>query len=267
MKQIIVPIKQVPETSNVKMDPETGTMIRKGLESIINPLDLYALESALLLKDNLGIKVNVLSMGPKTAEEALREALALGCDDAILLSDRSFGGSDTWSTSYTLSQAIQKLGNFDLIICGERATDGETGQVGPGIAAFLKLPLITFVRKILVIENETLKVERLVEDGIEKIRSNLPAVITVVKEIANPRLPTLKGMRRAKAQEILVWGPDHIDANLDWIGLKGSPTRVVKIDKPKVFRDGKILLAKTPEQIGEAAEEIIGYLRKNHFID
>ena len=266
MNHIIVPIKQVPETSNVKMDPETGTMIRKGLESIINPLDLYALETALLLKEKWDSRITVISMGPKNAEDALREALALGCDDAVLLCDKAFRGADTWATSYTLAQGIRKLEHFDLIICGERATDGETGQVGPGIAAFLDLPLITFVRKIFTKENGFISLERLVEGGIEVLETELPALITVVKEIANPRLPTLRGMKKAKAKDIPVFVVQDLDVNPNWVGLNGSPTRVVKIDKPKVTRGGKIVVVKTADEQNEAAELLVRYLQDNHLI-
>jgi len=160
--KIIVPIKQVPETSNVKMDKETGTMIREGVESIINPLDLYAIETegvesiinpldlyaietAIRLKEQFCSEVTVISMGPGKAIEAIKEAIAMGCDNGVLLSDRKFSGSDTWATSYVLSQGIKKIGNFDLILCGERATDGDTAQVGPGIASFLDLPLSSII--------------------------------------------------------------------------------------------------------------------------
>lgn len=146
--QIIVPIKQVPETSNVRMDPETGTMLRTGAEAIVNPLDLYAIEAALRLREQAGGQVTALSMGPPGAAKALKEAMAMGCDDGILLSDKKFAGSDTWATAYALAQAIKKSGMPDIIICGERATDGDTGQVGPGIASFLDLPAATYVRRI-----------------------------------------------------------------------------------------------------------------------
>ena len=146
--QIVVPIKQVPETSNVKMDPKTGTMIRDGVETVVNPLDLFAIETALRLKEAHGGTVTALSMGPKGAEKALREAIAMGCDGGVLVSDRAFAGSDSWSTSYTLAQAIRQMGPFDLIVAGERATDGDTGQVGPGIAAWLDVPLATYVAAI-----------------------------------------------------------------------------------------------------------------------
>lgn len=189
---IIVPIKQVPETSNVKMDPETGTMIRGGVETVVNPLDLYAIETALRLKEEHSGRVTAITMGPPPAEKALREAVAMGCDEALLVSDRKFGGADTWATSYTLAQAIKTLDDFDLIIAGERATDGDTAQVGPGIAAWLHLPVATYVAAIERIDSGTMTVERLVEEGYQILRLPKPALITVVKEIAAPRLPTLR---------------------------------------------------------------------------
>jgi len=191
--RIIVPIKQVPETSNVKMDEETGTMIREGVESIINPLDLYAIETAIRLKEQFYGEVSVISMGPGKAIEAIKEAIAMGCDNGVLLSDRKFAGSDTWATSYVLSQSIKKIGNFDLILCGERATDGDTAQVGPGIASFLDLPLSTFTSEIIRLEKDSIRIKRLVEGGYELLKMKLPVILTVVKEISDPRLPTLKG--------------------------------------------------------------------------
>lgn len=263
---IVVPIKQVPETSNVKMDPETGTMIRTGVESIVNPLDLYAIEAALRLKEQVSAKITALSMGPAKAEKAIREALAMGCDDGILLSNRKFAGSDTWATSYVLAQAIKKSGQADLIICGERATDGDTGQVGPGIAAFLDLPLATYVGHIHGFLDGGLRVERLVEGGAEILWTPLPAVLTVVKEIAYPRLPTLRGKQRARAAEPPVWGPDDIEAKAEWLGLKGSPTRVVKISKPQVARQGELIQIKEPVDVDRAAARLVEFLRERQII-
>ncbi|MGC9399418.1 MAG: electron transfer flavoprotein subunit beta/FixA family protein [Anaerolineae bacterium] len=263
---IIVPIKQVPETSNVKMDPETGTMIRTGVEAIVNPLDLYAIEAALRLRETHGGTVTTLSMGPPKAEMALREAMAMGCDDGVLLSDRKFAGADTWATAYTLAQAIRKLEAADLIICGERATDGDTGQVGPGIAAFLDLPLATYVGRIIEVTDSGLRVERLVEGGAEVLWTPLPAVLTVVKDVAYPRLPTLRGKQRAKRTEVPVWGPDEIDADPDAIGLKGSPTRVVKIEAPKVAREGERLRVKGPEDVERATDRIVNLLTERQLI-
>lgn len=259
--RIIVPIKQVPETSNVKMDPLTGTMIRTGVEAIINPLDLYAIEEALRLRDQVGGHILTITMGPPIAEKALREACAMGCDDGILLSNKRFSGADTWATAYVLSQAILRVGIPDLVLCGERATDGDTGQVGPGIAAFLNLPLATYVNRVQSIDASGLRVRRLVEGGSEVVWLPFPAAITVVKEIASPRLPTLRGMQRARKLTLPLWGPEDIDANPDWIGLNGSPTRVVKIYKPTVMRQGELIKVKDPADVELATDHLIEFLK------
>lgn len=264
--RIVVPIKQVPETSNVKMDPETGTMIRTGVEAIINPLDLYAIEAALRLRDAVGGQVTTISMGPPLAAKALKEAMAMGCDDGVLLSHRKFAGADTWATAYTLAQAIEKLGVVDLVICGERATDGDTGQVGPGIAAFLDLPLATYVSRIADVEEAGLRLNRLIEGGVEVLWTSLPAVLTVVKEIAAPRLPTLRGKQRARQTDLPVWGPDELALDVAKIGLSGSPTRVVKIDKPKISRHGELLYIKNPADLETAAAQFIAFLRDRQLI-
>ncbi len=264
--RIVVPIKQVPETSNVKMDPETGTMIRTGVEAIVNPLDLYAIETALRLREQLGGQVVALSMGPVKAARAIQEAIAMGCDKGVLLSDRKFAGSDTWATAYTLSRAITQIGQVDLIVCGERATDGDTGQVGPGIAAFLDLPVITYVSHIQEADTHALRVERLVEGGAEIVWTPLPAVLTVVKEIAYPRLPTLRGKIRARQTELPTWGPDEIDAQADCLGLKGSPTQVVKIAKPQVTRQGEMITVKEPADVEQAARRVVEFLEKRNFL-
>jgi len=264
--RIVVPIKQVPETSNVKMDPETGTMIRTGVEAIVNPLDLYAIEAALRLRDAVGGQVTTISMGPPLAEKALKEAIAMGCDDGVLLSHRKFAGADTWATAYTLAQAINKLGAVDLIICGERATDGDTGQVGPGIAAFLDLPLATYVSRISDVDEAGLRLHRLVEGGVEVLWTSLPVVLTVVKEIAAPRLPTLRGKQRARQTDLPVWGPDELAVDMTKIGLNGSPTRVVKIDKPKISRHGELLYVKNPADIDAAATHFVNFLRERQLI-
>ena len=263
---IIVPIKQVPETGNVKMDPETGTMIRTGVEAIINPLDLYAIEAALRLRDAVGGQVTTISMGPPAAEKALKEAIAMGCDDGVLLSHRKFAGADTWATAYTLAQAIKKIGAVDLVLCGERATDGDTGQVGPGIAAFLDLPLATYVSRIADVDDVGLRLNRLVEGGIEVLWASLPAVLTVVKEIAVPRLPTLRGKQRARQTALPVWGPDELEVDAAKIGLSGSPTRVVKIDKPKVSRHGEIVYVKNPAAVDVAATQFVAFLHERQLI-
>lgn len=264
--KIIVPIKQVPETSNVKMDPETGTMIRTGVESIVNPLDLYAIEAALRLREQVGGQVTALSMGPRSAEKAIREAIAMGCDDGVLLSNKKFAGSDTWATAYALAQSIKKIGAADLIVCGERATDGDTGQVGPGIASFLDWPVATFVSRVYDVSAGSLSVERLVEGGTEILWTPLPTVLTVVKEIAYPRLPTLRGKQRAKRAELPVWGPADIGANDEWLGLRGSPTRVVKISKSQVARQGEFIHVKDPGDVERAATRLVEFLRERRLV-
>ncbi len=260
MMNIIVPIKQVPETSNVKMDPETGTMIRSAVEGIVNPHDLYALEAALRLKEVNGGVITAISMGPAKAESALRDALAMGCDHAVLLSDRRFGGSDTWATAYVLSLAIQKLAPFDLVICGERSSDGETGQVGPGLAAFLDLPLATYVCRIVDTEGMCMRLERMIEGGREVIKAAFPLVMTVVKEIGNPRLGTVRSKLQARKAVIPIWGPDEIAAVDEWIGLKGSPTRVVKIISPKLARKGDVLVVRNEVDLEKACNAFVQFL-------
>ena len=236
---IVVCIKQVPETSDVRMDEATGTMIREGVESIVNPLDLYAIEAAIRLKEERGGRVTALSMGPRNADKAVREAIAMGCDAGVLVSDPAFAGSDTHATSYVLSKAIEKLAPFDLILVGVRATDGETGQVGPGIGAFLDVPLCTYVSRILAADSGAVTVERLVENGYETLRLPLPCLLSVGNEIGCPRLPTLRGKQAARKADVPVWSPLDLGVQDAFLGLKGSPTRVVKIEKPVVARKGR----------------------------
>lgn len=264
--RIIVPIKQVPETSNVKMDPVTGTMIRTGLEAIINPLDLYAIETAIRLKEQMGGTITVMSMGPQQAQKAIREAIAMGCDDGVLLSDKAFSGADTWATAYTLTLGVQKLGGADLILCGERATDGDTGQVGPAMAAMLDLPLITYVNKIELAPDGMLRVGRLVEGGREVLSVHPPVLLTVVKEIAVPRLPTLRGIQRSKTASLQTWGPADVSAELDNIGLKGSPTRVVSIQRPQVTRKGEMVVVKEAAEVDRAAKLIVEFLKQRNIL-
>jgi electron transfer flavoprotein beta subunit len=236
---IVVCIKQVPDTTNVRINPETNTLIREGVASIINPFDMYAIEEAARLKEKLGARTICITMGPPQAEEALREALSLGIDEAILICDRAFAGSDTWATSYTLSKAIEKIGSYNLIICGKQAADGDTAQVGPGIAAHLDLPQVTYVKKIEQIDDKHMKVESMTEEGYEVIEAPLPAIITVVKEINTPRLPSLKAKMRAKSAKIAVWSAKDLDVEEDCLGLNGSPTRVVRIFTPAPRQGGQ----------------------------
>ena len=246
---IIVCIKQVPETTEVKINPETNTLIREGVKSIINPFDMYAIEEALRLKERHGGKVIVITMGPPQAEGALREAVAIGCDEATLITDRAFAGSDTWATSFTLASAIKKMGEFELIICGKQASDGDTAQVGPGISAHLNIPQVTYVKKIEEISDGIARVERMTEEGYEVIESPLPALFTVVKEINEPRIPSLRGMMRAKKINITKWGANDIEVKPEYIGLSGSPTQVVKIFTPPPRKGGQIFHGETAEVV------------------
>jgi electron transfer flavoprotein beta subunit len=254
----IVCIKQVPDTTEVKIDPERGTLIREGVPSIVNPFDTYAIEEALLLKEKFGGKVTVISMGPPQAVEALKEAVAMGADEAILLSDRAFAGADTWATAYTLCSAIKKIGDFDVILCGRQAIDGDTGQVGPGIATQLGINQLTYVFKIQDIdfEKRTIRVERLVEEGREVVTSTLPCLLTVVKDINQPRYPTFMGIRRAAKMQIPTWTAAEMNVNPDLIGLTGSPTKVVRVFTPPA-REGEcdLVTADSPEQAAEILAE------------
>lgn len=238
---ILVCIKQVPDTNDVKIDPETNTLMREGVDSIINPFDMYAIEESLRLKERVGGKVTALSMGPPQAEAALREAISMGVDGAILLSDRAFAGSDTWATSYTLSAAIRKIGDVDVILCGKQASDGDTAQVGPGIATHLDLPQVTYVRKIEEIDEQHVTAERLLDTGYEVIETPVPCLLTVVKEINEPRLPSLKGKLAARKADIPTWTAADIEAEPGKVGLEGSPTKVVRIFTPPNREGGEML--------------------------
>lgn len=254
--KIIVLIKQVPDTMDVKIDPETNTLKREGVESIINPFDMYAIEEALRVKEKLGgaAEVIVLSMGPPQAKEALKEAISMGCDRGILVSDRKFAGSDTWATSYTLSQAIKKIEDFKLILCGKQASDGDTAQVGPGVSTHLNIPQVTYVKKIEKISADEARVERMTEEGYDIVETPLAALLTVVKEINEPRLPSLKGKMRAKKAEIPVWTAEDLCCQEDKIGLDGSPTRVLKIFTPSQRKGGEILEGEASEKVKKLAE-------------
>jgi electron transfer flavoprotein beta subunit len=289
--RIVVPIKQVPETGAVRMDEKTGTMIREGVEAIVNPLDLYGLELAIRIKEgSLGaaqgpsavqapsepwrvagvspppVEIITITMGPPKADRAIREAVAMGCDGGVLISDRAFAGSDTWATSYALAGAIRKIGDVDLVIAGERATDGDTGQVGPGIAAFLDWPVVTYVSKVRRIDQGRVLLERLVEDGREVIEMLLPGVITVVKEIGDPRLPTLRGKQRAKKLSVPTWGPDEMGLDRGKLGLNGSPTRVVKIFKPTVARQCEKIPVTDQESALVAVERVVEFLKEKQLL-
>jgi electron transfer flavoprotein beta subunit len=256
----VVCIKQVPETADVKIDPETNTLMREGVDSIVNPFDMYAIEEAVRLKEKLGGKVTAISMGPPQAEAALREAVAMGVDEGILVSDRAFAGSDTWATSYALACALKKIGDYDMILCGKQASDGDTAQVGPGVATHLNLPQITYVRKIEEIDEKRVVAERLLENGYESIESPLPCMLTVVKEINEPRLPSLKGKMAARKADIATWTATDIDADPARLGLEGSPTKVVKVFTPPAREGGEMLEGEPADIVPTLVEKLAGIM-------
>jgi electron transfer flavoprotein beta subunit len=251
---IIVCIKQVPDTANIEIDPQTNTLIREGVESIINPFDMYAIEEAVRTKEKLNGNVIAVTMGPPQAEDALREAISMGVDEAVLVSDRAFAGSDTWATSYTLACAIRKIGKFDIIFCGKQAADGDTAQVGPGISMHLDIPQVTYVKKIEEVTAGRARVERMTEEGYEIIEAPLPVLFTVVKEINEPRIPSLKGKIKAKSAHIKALTAKDLDADEKLLGLNGSPTQVVRIFSPPPREGGEMLTGSTEEIVGKLVE-------------
>lgn len=253
---IVVCIKQVPGTTEIKINPETNTLIREGVKSIINPFDTYAVEEAVRLKERYGGKVTVITMGPLQAEEALRETIAVGADEAILVSDRTFAGSDTLATAYVLAVTIAKIAQYDLIICGKQTLDGDTGQVGPELAERLGLPFIAYVSKIEETDHSFIRLQRLIEDGHQVIETALPAVISVTKEINVPRLPSLRGMMKAKSVPVSVWTAQDLNIAPEKVGVSGSPTRVIKVFFPQRVRQGQVLKGKPEEQVDQLAEKL-----------
>ena len=251
---IIVCVKQVPLTTKVKLNQSTNTIIREGIENVINPFDAYAIEEAIRLKERLGGKVIVISMGILSVKEVLRDALALGADEAILLSDRRFAGADTLATAYTLAKAIQKIGDYQLIICGKQATDGDTAQVGPALAEQLSIPHTTYVNKIELVNDRVIHCRKLIDEGFEKVELDLPALITVVKEINVPRLFSIAGFRRARNKEILLWNAENIEAVEKNTGLSGSPTQVKKTYVPVHLVQTEYIKGTVPEQARELAK-------------
>ena len=240
---ITVCVKQVPDSTNVRINPETNTLMREGVESIVNPFDEYALEQALALKDAVGARVTVISMGPPQASAVLREALARGADRAFLVSSRAFGGADTLATSYTISQAILKAGDGakpDLVLFGKQAIDGDTAQVGPGVSEFLDMPLVTYVKELNVdAASGSYSATTVMDDGERVVEGSFPAVMTVLKEAATPRFAPLAGAMSAAKAKIEVLDEKAIGADPVKIGLKGSPTKVVTIFPPPTRGGGR----------------------------
>jgi len=256
---ILVCIKQVPHPehfSRITLDPASQTITREGIPTIINPLDRHAIEEALKIREQFSGKVTAISMGPPQARNALEEALAIGADNAVLLCDRSFAGADTLATAYALSCGIKKLGHFTLIICGSETIDSATGQVGPQLAEFLDIPHATSVTQIVFEQEDTLIAKQALEYGYMRVRVKLPALLTVAKEINQPRLPTVLSIMDAKNKDIQIWNAADVGASLDMIGLGGSPTQVTGIYKCDTTRRREILEG-TPPQIAKKAVERI----------
>lgn len=264
--RIVVCIKQVPSTeAKVQMDPVKGTLIREGVESIVNPFDEYAIEEGIRLREIYGGEVIVISMGPPQAKDALKSALAMGADRAVLLSDRAFAGSDTLATSYTLSLGIKNIGHVDLVICGKQATDGDTAQVGPGIAQRLGLRQLTYVSKIREIDTEGKKItaELLTDSGTQVVSAVMPALITVVKDINEPRIPNIFSIKKAARSEIPVWSVADLGGDPKDFGFDGSPTQVIRIFTPPAREGGRVIEGEVPDSVAE----LLKALTEQHIIN
>jgi electron transfer flavoprotein beta subunit len=262
--KIVVLVKQVPDTTEVKLDPKTGNLIREGIESIINPDDRHALEAAVRLKEAHGGKVTVISMGPPQAIDAVSEAIGMGADQGILLTDRVFAGADTWATSITLGKAVQKLGDYDLVFCGRQAIDGDTAQIGPQVADHLKIPQLTYVCEIEQVRRKSIIVKRRLEDGYERVQAALPALLTVIGELNEPRYALVQGLIDACGEKapIKIWNAADIGVQTRDVGLEGSLTHVIKTFAPKSQRQGEMLEgdAKT------AVMDLLGKLKQSRLI-
>ena len=255
--KIVVCVKQVPDTNEVKIDEEKGTLIREGVPSIINPEDKIAIEEAVRLKEEFGGEITVISMGPPQAKDALVEAYAMGADNAVLLSDREFAGSDTWATAYTLSQAIKETGQFDLIFCGRQAIDGDTAQVGPQIAENLSIPQITYVKGV-DIEDDEIIAKRQLEDGYSVIKTKLPALLTVIDGLNEPRYPSIKRIIDAynKEDTIQTWTVEDFEVDKDKLGLDASPTQVYDTFVPTRDHEPEILEGDVEEKVEKLIKKL-----------
>ena len=262
--KIVVLVKQVPNTSEVKLDPKTGNLIREGIESIINPDDRHALEAAVTLKQAQGGKIMALSMGPPQAIDAISEAMGMGADEGVLLTDRLFAGADTWATSTTLGKAIEKIGTFDLILCGRQAIDGDTAQIGPQVADYLKVPHVSYVFDIEAVHKKSLVVKRQLEDGYERIECRLPGLLTVIGAINRPRYPRVDRLLDACREKapIKIWNAADIGAQTKEVGLEGSLTHVIKTFAPKLQRQTEMI----PGDAKTRVKTFIGKLKGKRII-
>lgn len=263
---ILACVKQTPKSDNVKIDPATGCLIRSGAESAMNPFDEYALEEAVCLKEQLGGTVSVITMGPPAAENVLRDSIARGADKVYQLGDMAFAGSDTWATSYALSKGAEKINaleKIDIILCGKQTNDSDTGHIGPQISAWLQWPNAAFVRRVVQADEKGIMVERLTEDGTDELYLPYPCVISVVKEISDPRVRSVKGRLAAKRAEVVKWTADDIGADKTKLGLKNCPTRVVKSFAPQ--RDSSAVVIEGANG-KEKAAKLVDLLKENKYI-
>ncbi len=256
---LVVLIKQVPDPERNAGMKEDGTLDREGSKNILNPYDENALEAAISIKEKHGGKVVAISMGLPRANDVLKRALAMGADEAYLISDKALAGSDTLATAYALSKAIEKTGHYDIIFCGMQAIDGDTAQVGPQIAERLRIPQLTYVEDI-VIENDEIEAKRVIEGGYEIVRTKYPALLTITNTANDPRYTSIFGIRKASKKEIPAWSVDYIEANKDKIGRSGSPTKVKKIERPESEKELKMFKDK---DIGEMVTELVKTLKKD----
>ncbi len=257
--KVVVCIKQVPGTTEIKIDPRTNTLVREGIENIINPFDAYAIEEAVRIKERFNdgeVEVIALTMGPPQSGDILKEAISVGVDRAVLLSDRVFAGADTWATSTTLAKAVKKIGDCRLIILGKQTLDGDTGQVGPELAQRMGIPFIGYASGIPEISKDKIKIKRLMEDRYEIFEVNLPVAISVVKDINIPRVPSLRGKMKARNMEIPVWDAKKLKADEDEVGLSGSYTQVMKIFTPEIKHEIKMIKGSTEEQVEHLYKEL-----------
>ena len=255
---IVVCIKQVPGTVKVKLDPESGTYkTDDSVDPIINPFDEYAIEEGLRLREKYEGVVKIVSMGPSGAERAIRNAIAMGADEGYHVTDPAFEGSDTWATAYTLANAIKKIGEFDLIITGKQTWDSDTAQVAPGIAEMLDIPFVAWVRKIEEIKDNTITVERLMESGYDIIQMPVPTLISVVKEINEPRLASLRGIMKSKKTEIKKMSADDIEADKGKCGFAGSGTFVQSVTTPEKKTGGEKITGEIPELVEKISSTVI----------
>jgi len=262
---IIVLIKQVPDIEKVRFDFKTGRLDRSSAEAVINPFDLNALEAAVQIKEKIGATVTAISMGPKTAEASLRDAIARGADKAILLTDIRFAGADTLATSYTLASAIKKLRSFDLVICGEKTIDGDTAQVGPEVAEFLGIPHVAYVEEIRDVKKDRILVKSKMGRNYYVIALRFPGLITVTKDANTPRLPTLRDKIRSRRAEVLIWNAESLSdvAEIDRFGISGSPTTVAKVYAPRAEKRRGQIFHGDPE---DAAERIVSVLKELNIV-